>query len=137
MALEFDPADLEPFADIESAKAKAMVDDALAMARVHAPCIDDGDFAYPDAAKAIIRGAILRWNETGAGGLTQVTDTVGPFGRSESYQQPVRRALFWPSEMTQLQKLCKSSSGGRAYEVDLTPSGAGLPDESESAMWWP
>jgi hypothetical protein len=86
-----------------------------------APCIDDVDFAYPDAAKAIIRTAILRWNDSGAAGRTQVSDSVGPFSHAESYQQPVRRALFSAPEIQQLQALCKSSQAGRAFEVDSTP----------------
>lgn len=113
------PADLAPFAEISEDKALAMIVDALAMAKLIAPCITDDDFAHADAAKAVIRGAILRWDESGAGGRTQVTDTVGPFAHSEAYQQPSRRALFWPSEIDQLRKLCSDpeSSGAWGYDA--------------------
>lgn len=124
-AVAIDPIDLEPFADIPAAKAEAMIADALAMARLAAPCIDNADFAHPDAALAIIRGAILRWNEAGTGVRTQVSDTVGPFTYSESYQQPQRRALFWPSEIEQLKKLCADSSVGKAFSYD-TAGGASV-----------
>ena len=117
-AVSLTTTDLAPFAEIPTAKAEAMIADALAMARLAAPCIDDADFAYPDAAKAVIRGAILRWNDAGTGVQTQVSDTVGPFQHAESYQQPQRRALFWPSEIDQLKKLCADSSSSKAWGYD-------------------
>lgn len=123
-AVSIAPSDLAPFAEIAEAKALAMIADALAMARLVAPCIDGSTFAYPDAALAIIRGAILRWNEAGTGVKTSHSETVGPFGHSESYQQPVRRALFWPSEIDQLKKLCADSSSSKAWGYD-TVSDAG------------
>ena len=118
MAVWIEPADLAPFADIPQAKAQAMIADALATAKIAAPCIDDEDFAHPDAAKAIIRGAILRWNDAGSGVRTQISDTVGPFAHAESYQQPQRRALFWPSEIDQLKKLCSDSSSSKSWGYD-------------------
>lgn len=121
-AVQIEPEDLAPFAEIPEAKALAMIADALAMAKLAAPCIDEVNFAHPDAALAIIRGAILRWNDAGTGVRTQVTDTVGPFAVSESYQQPARRALFWPSEIEQLKKLCADSSAGKAWSYDTAPT---------------
>lgn len=120
-AVQIDPIDLAPFAEIPDNKAQAMIADALAMAKLAAPCITNADFAYPDAALAIIRGAILRWNEAGSGVKTSTSQTVGPFAHSESYQQPVRRALFWPSEIDQLKKLCADSSSSKAWGYDTAP----------------
>ncbi len=117
-AVLIEPEDLAPFAEIPSAKAEAMIADALAMARLAAPCISDEDFAHPDAAMAIIRGAILRWNDAGSGVVTSSSETVGPFAVSQSYLQPQRRALFWPSEIEQLKKLCADSSSGKAFSYD-------------------
>ena len=117
-AVQIEPDDLAPFAEIPEAKALAMIADAMAMAKLAAPCIVESTFAHPDAALAIIRGAILRWNEAGTGVRTQVTDTVGPFSVSESYLQPQRRALFWPSEIEHLKKLCADSSAGKAWSYD-------------------
>lgn len=117
-AVEIEPRDLAPFAEIPKAKAEAMIADALAMARLAAPCIDNNDFAHPEAALAIIRGAILRWNDAGSGVKTFSSEIVGPFQHSESYTQPQRRALFWPSEIEQLKKLCADSASGKAFSYD-------------------
>lgn len=111
--------DLSPFADIEATKAEAMIADALAMATVVAPCITDEEFAYPDAAKAVLRGAILRWNESGSGALVQ--QGAGPFQVSYDNRQ-TRRGLFYPSEIEQLEDLCKESGREQAFTVDTIPT---------------
>ena len=70
--------DLIPFApDIEPGKATAMIDDALALAAVVAPCILEDTFTAAGAAKAILRGAVLRWHDAGAGAI--VSQSAGPF----------------------------------------------------------
>ena len=125
-AVNLTPSDLAPFASIEDAKAHAMIEDALAMAARVAPCITDADFAYPDAARAILRGAILRWNDSGTGAVQQ--QTAGPFGQTIDTRQQ-RRGMFWPSEITELAKLCADSTSGRAFEVDTAPP------ESASGYW--
>ncbi len=124
-AVWIEPEDLAPFAEIPRPKAEAMIADALAMARLAAPCIDADDFAYPDAALAIIRGAILRWNDAGSGVRTSTSENIGPFQFSEAYQQPQRRALFWPSEIDQLKKLCSDSSSSKAWGYN-TVGGMGV-----------
>lgn len=106
------PADLAPFADIDPAKAQAMIEDALAIAATVAPCILTDSFQSAAAAKAIIRGAVLRWNEAGSGATT--SETVGPWSTSTSAP---RKGMFWPSEVTDLQKLCSTSTGA-AFAVD-------------------
>jgi hypothetical protein len=107
--------DLAPFATIEAVKANAMIDDAEAMAVLAAPCITADGFAYADAVKAILRGAVLRWNESGNGAVQ--SQTAGPFGQTLDTRQE-RRGMFWPSEIVSLQSLCASSQGG-VYSVDL------------------
>ncbi|GAA2394257.1 hypothetical protein [Gordonia cholesterolivorans] len=112
------PDDLAPFAAIDEEKALEMIADAVGMAKLVAPCIVDEDFAHPDAAKAVIRGAILRWNDAGSGAIT--TKQAGP------YQQVIdsntrRNNLFWPSEISQLEKMCKTS--GAAFTLDSAPTG--------------
>lgn len=115
--------DLTPFApDIDAEKAQAMIDDALALAARVAPCITSADFAYPEAARAIIRGAVLRWNESGTGAMQ--SQTAGPFGVQVDTRQP-RRGMFWPSEIQDLASLCANSASGKAFEVDTAPAGAG------------
>lgn len=115
------PADLTPFATIATAKAQAMIDDAMALAARVAPCITQSTFAHDAAAKAILRGAILRWNEAGTGALQQ--QTAGPFGMQVDTRQQ-RRGMFWPSEITQLQELCRDGNPvEQAFSIDTTPLG--------------
>ena len=115
-AVTFVPADLDPFnPGIDPEKAQAMIDDALALAARVAPCILEDDFAYPAAAKAILRGAVLRWEDSGTGALQ--AQTAGPFGQTLDTRQP-RRGMFWPSEITELQKLCSDGTSSGAFSVD-------------------
>lgn len=111
--------DLTPFATITPAKAEAMIADAMAIATLIAPCIATDDFAHPDAAKAIIRGAVLRWNEAGSGALQQ--ETAGPFSGTLDTRQ-IRRGMYWPSEITQLQDLCKDEQISVAFSIDTLPA---------------
>lgn len=106
-AVSLVPSDLTPFAEIDATKAQAMIDDALALAARVAPCINDETFECAAAAKAILRGAILRWNDSGSGALQ--AQTAGPFGQTLDTRQ-VRKGMFWPSEIEQLQELCSLSS---------------------------
>lgn len=113
--------DLTPFATIEGAKAQAMIDDALALAARVAPCITTEDFAYPDAAKAILRQVVLRWNDTGTGALQQ--QAAGPFSQSFD-TRTTKRTLFWPSEIEALQELCQGGETAGAFSIDPTPASA-------------
>ena len=110
-----DPIDLAPFASIDEAKAQAMIDDAEAMAVLAAPCITADGFTHTDAVRAILRGAVLRWNESGTGALQ--AQTAGPFGQTLDTRQE-RRGMFWPSEIVQLQSLCAGAEGG-VYSISL------------------
>lgn len=111
-------ADLAPFApDLTEVKANAMIADALALAEASAPCLGDEELdpKKAAAAKAILRGAILRWNESGQGGRSQVTDTAGVFQHSEAFDTTKpRRSLFFPSEIAQLQKICQDAASTRS-----------------------
>lgn len=114
--------DLLPFApEIDPDKAAVMIEDALALAVAAAPCITDPEFEHAGAAKAIIRGAILRWNDAGSGAVTQLS--------AGSFQQTIdnrseRKRMFWPSEITDLQRLCGDRRVGGAFTIDTTPPGA-------------
>ena len=122
-AVSLDVSDLEAFApDIEPARAQAMIDDAMARAALVAPCINDADFAFDAAAKAILRGAILRWNDAGTGAFQQ--QMTGPF--SVTIDTRVKTGgLFWPSEITSLQELCRDGDTQRqAFTIDTTPAEA-------------
>ncbi|MFC9769463.1 hypothetical protein, partial [Rhodococcus jostii] len=105
-AVEITFDDLSPFAPtLDEGKAQLMIDDAIATAAVVAPCILDEDFTQEAAAKAILRGAILRWHDAGNGAV--VTQAAGPFSQALDTRQ-VRRAMFYPSEITDLQRLCRT-----------------------------
>lgn len=125
-AVTLAPEDLMPFADIDVTKATAMIEDAMALAARVAPCITTAQFEHAAAAKAILRGAVLRWHEAGTGALTQRQESAGVFSRGESYDtRQTRRGMFWPSEITELQALCRvSSESPPAFTVDTTPAGA-------------
>ena len=107
--------DLAPFATIDAAKAQAMIDDAEAMAMLAAPCITDAAFTNQAAVKAILRGAVLRWNDSGSGALQ--AQQAGPFGQTLDTRQE-RRGMFWPAEIVSLQSLCANAQGG-AYTVSM------------------
>ncbi|TXG88330.1 hypothetical protein DW322_21330 [Rhodococcus rhodnii] len=119
--MKIEPADLTAFNDLlDERKAREMIVDAMALASAPwvAPCIYDEDFAYPDQAKAIIRGAILRWADAGTGAITQLS--------AGSIQQTVdnrteRKRVFWPSEIVDLQRLCKGARAGTAFSIDTLP----------------
>ncbi|AID58826.1 head-to-tail adaptor [Mycobacterium phage Gaia] len=109
--------DLLPFApNLDEAKGEAMVADALALAARIAPCILEDDFAYEAAAKAVLRGAVLRWVDQGSS--TQPALQAGIF--SMTPQNQPRKAMFYPSEITELQALC-GGGRGRAFMIDTTP----------------
>jgi hypothetical protein len=89
------------------------------MAVLAAPCITDAGFMQPDAVKAILRGAVLRWNDAGSGALQQRTQAAGAFSLGETYDtRQERRGMFWPPEIVALQSLCANAQGG-AYTVSL------------------
>jgi len=107
-------ADLAPFATIEATRAQEMIDDAMAMATLDAPCILAADFGYVAAAKAIIRGAILRWNDSGSGAFSQ--KTTGPFG--QTLDTRVRRdGMFTDGEIDKLKRLCTGEVSG-VFSID-------------------
>ncbi|TDT30889.1 hypothetical protein [Naumannella halotolerans] len=113
------PADIAPFATIDPTKLAAMIDDAEAMAHRLAPCLTTTtDPTVLAAAKAIVRGAILRWNDAGTGAITQ--ETHGPFARTID-NTVVRRGMFWPSEIADLQGLCRTTSTSGAFTIDTLP----------------
>jgi hypothetical protein len=112
--------DLAPFADIAPAKAQAMIDDAMALAARVAPCINEAGFAHEAAARAILRRVILRWNDQGTGAFT--TESVDDYSGSTDTRQPSKN-LFWPSEISQLQDLCRTGDEPTgAFSVDTVGS---------------
>ena len=108
------PGDLAAFATIPPAKAQAMIDDAEATAATVAPCLTDPsklDAIQSQAVMSILRRAILRWHEVGSGAVSQ--QTAGPFSQSVDTIRASSRGLFWPTEITALQDVCKAVTGER------------------------
>jgi hypothetical protein len=116
--------------DFDPVKAGAMIDDAVAQAKLVAPCLADGTVLTPDQRdqfRAVLRGAVLRWHDAGAGGVVTTMDTTGPFTHQETVDSTAnrfRRGLFWPAEIDLLRQAC-GRGRPRAATVDLAPD---LPD---------
>lgn len=129
--------DLQAFApDISEEKARIMVKDALARAKQIAPHLigDELDPSVADAASAIIRRAVLRWNDAGTGAIVQKQQGIGPFTQNESYDnRSESKVLFYPSEIEELRALGpRPSTKGKAFSIDMAPN-AGTP---QSNLWW-
>ena len=116
-------SDLQAFSpDVDAWKAQAMIADAEALAILVAPCLSDTTGFTVNklaAVKAVLRGAILRWNEAGTGAVA--SQSVGPFSESFDNRQP-RKGLFWPSEIAQLQSIC-TTGASTAFTIDTAPLG--------------
>lgn len=125
--------DLAPFAVIDAVKAEAMIEDAEAMALLAAPCISADGFAYGSAVRAILRAAVLRWNDSGSGAAQTVQS--GPFAQTLDTRQE-RRGMFWPSEIVALQSLCTTNQGG-AYSTSLAGADRGDGYWTQPDTWVP
>jgi hypothetical protein len=112
-------------ADVASnAMAQMWIDGANARALRVAPCLAamDEPLSYDQQAEAtlILVGAVIRWSQAGAGAFQ--SQTVGPFGVTVDNRQ---RGGFnlWPSEITQLQDICKKDEGVKAFSIDTVGCG--------------
>ena len=72
------------------------------------------------AVMAIMRGAIMRWNDAGSGARS--SQTAGPFGETIDTTVP-RRGMYWPSEITSLQAICSGGVKSGAFSVDTATYG--------------
>jgi hypothetical protein len=113
-------------ADVASnAMVAVWVDGANARASRVAPCLVADDPAPTDdqlaEAKLVLVGAVSRWAQTGTGAYQ--SQTVGPFGVTFDNRQRGGFAL-WPSEISQLQDICKNGTGSTAFDFDTVPCGA-------------
>ena len=106
-----------------------MVDGANAKASRVAPCLTwDGTVTDQPApsddqiaeAKLVLIGAIKRWAETSSGAFQQ--QTAGPFGMTVDTRQRTGYNL-WPSEIEQLQDICKAVGEGGRGAFSITPGG--------------
>lgn len=137
MGTFLDAEDLTPFAEIDETKAEAMIADAEALALTVAPCLGDPEVVLSEtqtaAVKAVLRGSVLRWNDSGSGAFQ--AQTAGPFSVQLDNRQQ-RRSLFWPSEIESLQGICSAVSGGTggAFSVDTVSAGQLNHSETCSAV---
>ena len=111
---------------VDQAKLAAMIEDALAEALDDAPCLADPnlDTAKKAKAKAILRRAIIRWYDSGSGGVTTRSRTAGDYSQSETIDTTSPRdSAFWPSELERLKALCTDGPGAKrsrhAFNIDL------------------
>lgn len=73
-------------------------------------------------ARLILAGAIQRWSEAGSGAISTKTVLTGPYMSTETRDTKQRTGFnLWPSEITQLQDLCKSGGTSGAFSVDTAP----------------
>ena len=99
--------------NLSEADATEIISDIEALARIEAPCISEPTFLDSAAVKAILRQAALRWARAGEGGLASSNLNSGPFGMSNTFDTRVSgEGRLWPSEVRQLQRLCKAFNGG-------------------------
>jgi hypothetical protein len=114
------PADLTPASGLT---VEQMVEDATALALLAAPCLSASlSLAQLGQARAILRGAVVRWAEAGSGALQ--SEAIGTYSYTVDLRQQ-RRGMFWPSEIAQLQKVCGLQSSG-AFSVDTVGTGGAL-----------
>src|SRR5690242_11860521 len=105
-----------------------MVAGANARATRVAPCLASTDPLPSDdllaEAKLILIGAVKRWVEAGAGALQ--SQTAGPYGLTVDTRQRTGYNL-WPSEIEQLQELCRDATTASSGAFSITPSPASSP----------
>lgn len=110
----------EVVAAVGAARAEVMVAGANARAERVAPCLVATDPApspgqLAEAALVLI-GAVIRWSQAGSGAVSQ--QTAGPFGITVDNRQKGGFGL-WPSEITDLQNICKAGDeSGGAFSID-------------------
>ncbi|MDR2930659.1 MAG: hypothetical protein LBV06_07145 [Propionibacteriaceae bacterium] len=112
--------------DLDLKQGQAMIDDGVAQAMLVAPCLaDEGRLTATQTAqlRSILRGAILRWVDRGATGVTttSTTDVFGPYSTQQSTtvdNTQQRRGMFLPSELDLLRSICRGRR--RSGTVDTT-----------------
>lgn len=100
------------------------IDGANARAARVAPCLAMGSPGPTEEqiveARLVLVGAIIRWSESGSGAVQ--TRAAGPYSETLDTRQRTGYNL-WPSEITQLQDICRSGEQEKAYAVDTVQSG--------------
>lgn len=126
------PDDLAPFITVDPPRAEAMISDAESLAMAVAPCLSSEGLSDVTraAAAGIVRRAVIRWHENGAG-RTARQQAAGPFSVSDTTAAP--QGLFFPAEINALVDLCRATTGD-AFMVDMTGLG-GEPQNPLERAW--
>lgn len=105
-----------------NAMASKWVAGANARASRVAPCLAATDPGPTDdqlvEAQLILIGAVIRWSKSGSSGVQTLTAGI----YSETLDTRQRGGFnLWPSEIKQLQDICKNGSKAKAFVVDTVP----------------
>lgn len=115
--------DLSPLApDLAEDKAEILISDVEGKVLIAAPCLAEVAELPPwvvSAVQSLVRQAVLRWHRAGEGGLSAETVASGPFSRTQSYDTRGEGRL-WPSEVRELQHLCRILNGGGSRRKAFT-----------------
>lgn len=99
------PADFDAFGVDRPALLVPYIADVLALARIEVPELDAADFEYADAARSILRQAVLRRLDAGTGVRTAHTEGTGPFSETTVIDNRRRTTILTPAEIADLQQL--------------------------------
>lgn len=92
-------------------QADIYIEDVEAHARLEAPCIVSDDFAHHGAVRAILRQAVLRWARAGDGSVASEQTTIGPWGKSLTFDTRASGGgRLYPTEVQQLRALCRDEA---------------------------
>ena len=108
-----------------NAMAETWIDGVNARALRVAPCLagleEPPTYDQLAEARLVLVGAVIRWSQAGSGAFQQ--QTIGPFGVTVDNRQRGGYNL-WPTEIVQLQDICKKGeSGVKAFSVDTVGNG--------------
>lgn len=112
---------------IDALRVEAMIEDVEARAALVAPCLGDPDAMTElqrKQVRAILADVLDRRAQNIAAGATTTSKTAGIYSESVTVSTEVSsRALFWPSEIADLQGICAAINGQQrprgAFSVDL------------------
>lgn len=112
-------------AKIADAKIRIMIDDITARAVGLVPELDtDMTYAQEALARAVLRKAVVRWIESGAGGISTRSEAAGPYSVQETYEARGDRPLFYDSEIAELKSIFPHvyNNKQKAYSINMVPN---------------
>lgn len=97
--------------DVSEEDLLVLIRDVEAIAAIHAPCITSPTFKYKDAARAVIKKAIIYDVKSQEENNSIKREAMGPY--SYEYQTPTRSGgYFSKSQIETLQRLCPTAAPG-------------------------